>query len=122
MEPEREEVATPVPPWVWWVAGGVLLLALTRTRPAPTIAVDRDTPAERLRALVIPPASSDRVSLLRRYQLAEGVTPSNAWNSATAQAAELRLSDFPPAARAGLVAAMERDPFFRPRATPPSAE
>lgn len=122
MESEREEEATPVPSWVWWVAGGVLLLALSRPRTTPTIAVDGDTPAECLRALVIPPAVSDRVSLLRRYQIAEGLAPSAGWNSATARTAELRLGDFPSAARAGLVAAMERDRFFvLPRATAPRA-
>ena len=99
-----------VPSWVWWAAAGVVLVAVSR-RNAPALAAPVTTSAECLRALVFPTAGADRLALLHRYQASEGLPPSG-WNMTTAARAEIRLSDFPNAARSSLNSAMTRDDFF----------
>lgn len=107
-----------VPGWVWWVGGGVLLLALSRHQstaaaaPAAPIAPG-STQAECLRALVFPTPGADRGKLLTAYQASEGLMSSSTWNEATDAAAERRLGDFGATARAAINSVLERDAFFR---------
>lgn len=112
----RRAPRSTLPRWLWWVAGGAALVWLGN-RPSATasaaLATTSATPAEWLRAVVFPTPGADRPALVRAYQSAEQLPASGAWDEATAAKAELRLSDFGAAARAGLVAAMQRDALFR---------
>lgn len=102
----------------WWLVGGaavVLLLMNARHRrlEEESAAPAEATPAELLRGLLVTIPRTNRGALLKRYQKAEGLTPSGRWDVATSAAAEKRLSDFSAPAREGLARVLERDTFFR---------